>query len=139
LYCSDRLLTQFPARRLLLCWPLRWRIQIARSGWDQIDIGTIAAFTLDDRKRVTAEVLEFNEDHGELVVDVVSSSRSDPNDCRRPSTPSFIVFVTFSGTGRLRPYMFYLSRGPAKPAGLGYTQAITNRSLLDRAHREFSP
>ncbi len=227
----------------------------------KVDVDTVAVLTLDDGECMTAEIREFNDDRGELIVDVVSSNRpysssgrrrhaipvsrvvscepqaragqpwplSDP--CRGAPfsiarfvwlgalflcpilgcVPLFLVlmkrpyglqeasaivytmwaaFFTFAATREIRPYMFTCpavqaqvprllwlhlvflvalfalqtaavavhpnlpdwwntvrGRRDASPfdlalmflcLGLGYAQVFTNRSLLDRAHREFS-
>jgi hypothetical protein len=46
---------------------------------ETVDLHTVAVLTLDDGERVTAEILEFNDERGELIVDVVSSNRSYTN------------------------------------------------------------
>jgi hypothetical protein len=225
---------------------------------DKVDAHTVAVLTLDDGECLTAEILDFNDECGELIVDVISSNRPHPNSGQRGraipvrrvvsfgprpraeqpwpysdpcrgasfsfarfvllatlflcltigSLPLFLllmkrpygvqeasaivytifaVFFTFSATRGLRPYMFtcpavqtqvsrllwrhlgflvalFVLQTPAlvvRPnlpdwwttgrrgnpfeivlmflcLGLGYAQVFTNRSLLDRAHREFS-
>lgn len=227
---------------------------------EKVDARTVAVLTLDNGESLTAEILDFNGDRGELIVDVVSSNRPYPNSSQRGraipvgrvvsfeprpraeqpwpysdpcrgasfsfarfvllatlflcltigSLPLFFllmkrpygvqeasatiytifaVFFTFSATGRLRPYMFTCpavqtqvsrllwrhlgflvaifalqtaalairvdlpdwwnaeSGGKGTPfeialmflcVGLGFAQVFSNRSLLDRAHREFS-
>lgn len=42
---------------------------------DTVEAGAVGVFTLGDGERMTAEVVEFDEDLNELVVDVISSSR----------------------------------------------------------------
>jgi len=230
---------------------------------DKVDVNTIAVLTLDDGECMTADIVEFNDDRGELIVDVISANRpyansrqrrraipvsrvvsvepqpraeqpwpySDP--CRsRSFSPArfvllvtlflcmvpgalplffllmkrpygfqqasaivytlFAVFFTFSASRGFRPYMFTcpavrtqaprllwrhlgflfalmalqtvaLAVRPNLPdwwntgggygrrsgtpfdmtilflcLGLGYAQVFTNRSFLDRAHRELS-
>jgi hypothetical protein len=231
---------------------------------DKADAGAVGVLTLDDGERMTAEVVRFDDERDELVVDVISRKRShrdggqdghaipvsrivsfqpqpraaqswpfsDP--CRGKSSSArvvlmatlflgmtvgslplffllmkrpygfqaasaivytiFAVFFTFARTGTrtgkdIPPYMFTcpavqpqfsrllwrhlgflvtlfvlqtaaLATRPNLPEwwnikerkggtpfdlalmllclGLGYVQAFTNRSLLDRAHREFS-
>ncbi len=234
---------------------------------DKADAHTVAVLRLDDDECLTAEILDFNDERCELIVDVISSNRAYPNSGQRgraipvsrvvsfESRPSaeqpwpysdpcrgtsfsfarfvlmatlflcltvgslplffllmkrpygfqaasaivytiFAVFFTFARTGTrtrkdLRPYMFTcpavrpqfsrllwrhvgflvalfalqtlaLAMRPNLPdwwndsghsrrggtpfdialmflcVGLGYAQVFTNRSLLDRAHREFS-
>jgi len=230
---------------------------------DKADVGTVAVLTLDDGECLTGEVRDLNDEGNELIVDVVSSSRTHPNSSQRSrripirrvvsfeprpraeqprpysdpcrgtsfsfarfvlmatlfllivgSLPLFFllmkrlygfqaasatvytifaVFFTFARTGTrtgkdLPPYMFTcpavqpqvsrllwrhlgflvalfalqtlaLAIRPNLPDwwntdrkgtpfeiallllcfGLGYAQVLTNRRLLDRAHREFSP
>ena len=230
---------------------------------DKVDLHTVAVLTLDDGECLTADILRLNDECGELIVDVVSSNRSQANSGQRDraipisrvisceprpragqpwphsdpcrgasfslgrfvvlatlflswtigSVPLFlllmkrpygiqgasmvvytifVVFFTFASTGTrtgkdVPPYMFTcpavqtqvtrlvwrhvgflvtlfalqtlaLTTGPNLPDwwdtdrkgspfeiallflcfGLGYVQIFTNRSLLDRAHREFS-
>jgi len=227
---------------------------------DKANLGTVGVLVLDDGEYITAEIVKFDEDRDELVVDVISSnrphrdaakgSRSIPasnivsfepqpraaqpwpysDSCRsrdfslarfalmstmflslilggvvlfillekRPYGfqeasaivyTIFEVFFTFAATRGFRPYMFTcpavrtqvpllvwrhigflaalfalqtaaLAAHPKLPdwwniadrkgttpfqfalmllcLGLGYTQVFTNRSLLKRAHREFS-
>ena len=225
---------------------------------DKVDARTIGVLTLDDGECLTAEILDFNDERGELTVDVVSSNRPYPKSGQRGraisvscvvsfeprprteqpwpysdpcrgasfsfarfvllatlflcliigSVPLFLllmkrpygvqeasvivytvfaVFFTFSGTRGLHPYMFTcpavqtqasrlllrhlgffvalfalqtlaLAARPNLPDwwntdrkgtpfeialmflcfGLACAQVFTNRSLLDRAHREFS-
>jgi hypothetical protein len=230
---------------------------------DKVDVNTVAVLALDDGECMTADILEFNDDRGELIVDVVSSNRPSANSGQRHraipvsrivscepqpraeqpwpysdpcrgtsfslarfalmatlflclmvgSLPLFFlltkrpyglqetstvlytifaVFFTFAPTKGFRRYMFTcpavqtqvprllwrqvgflfalfalqtvaLAARPNLPdwwnigggygrrsgtpfdvallflcVGLGYTQVFTNRSLLDRAHREFS-
>lgn len=50
---------------------------------DKVDVNTVAILTLDSGECMTAEILEFNDDRGELIVDIVSSNRSRPNSGRR--------------------------------------------------------
>jgi hypothetical protein len=45
---------------------------------DKVDLHTVANFTLDDGERLSAEILDFNDERDELIVDVVSSNRSHP-------------------------------------------------------------
>jgi len=225
---------------------------------DKVATRTVAVLTLDDGECLTAEILDFNDERGELIVEVISSNRSYPKSgqrgraipvsrvvsfeprsraeqpwpysdpCRGASGSFarfvllatlflcltigslplffllmkrpygvqaasaivytiFVVFFTFSATRGLRPYMFAcpavqtqvsrllwrhlgflvalfalqtaaLAVRPNLPdwwntdrkgtpfeialmflcLGLGYAHVFTNRSLLDRAHREFS-
>ena len=58
-------------------------------GWlENVDVHTIAVLTLDDGECLTADILEFDDEHDELVVDVVSSNRSYPKrDQRRRGIP----------------------------------------------------
>jgi hypothetical protein len=46
---------------------------------DKVDVNTVAVLRLDDGECMTAEILEFNDDRGELIVDVVSSNRPAQN------------------------------------------------------------
>ena len=46
---------------------------------DEIEVGTVAVLTLDDGESLTADVLRFNDERDELIVDVLSSSRSHAN------------------------------------------------------------
>ena len=46
---------------------------------DKADVGTVAVLTLDDGECLTAEVRAFNDERGELIVDVVSSNPTHPN------------------------------------------------------------
>ena len=39
---------------------------------DKVDIPTVAVLTLDDGECITADILGFNDDRDELIVDVVS-------------------------------------------------------------------
>jgi hypothetical protein len=228
---------------------------------DKTGVRTIGVLTLDDGKEMTAEVVEFDEERRELVVEVISPNHPHPNGGRgrhaipvdrivsfepksraaQPwpysdlchqgtsfSLPRFVlmstmflclilgslplffllmkrpyglqeasaivytifeVFFTFAATRSWRPYMFTcqavqpqiprllwrhlgflvalfalqtaaLAAHPNLPewwnvedrkgstpfelallflcVGLGFAQVFTNRSLLDRAHREFS-
>jgi hypothetical protein len=225
---------------------------------DKVSVRTVAVLTLDDGECLTAEILDFSDERGELIVDVISSNRSYSNSgqrgraipvsrvvsfeprsraeqpwpysdpCRGASFSFarfvllgmlflcltlgglvlfillmkrsyglqetsavvytlFAVFFTFAATKGLRPYMFTcpavkpqvpcllwghlgflialvalqtagLAVRPHLPdwwntgrkgnpfeivlmflcLGLGYAQVFTNRSLLDRGHREFS-
>jgi hypothetical protein len=230
---------------------------------DKVEAHTVAVLKLDDGECMTAEVLEFDDERGELIVDVLSSNRPNPkrgqrsraipvsrvssfepqsrteltwpysDPCRGTSFSLarfllmatlflsltlggltlfvllmnrpygvqetsaivytiFAVFFTFAATRGFRPYMFNcpavqpqaprllwrhlgflialfalqtaaLTVRPHLPdwwnaesshgrrggtpfdiallllcLGLGYAQVFTNRSLLDRAHREFS-
>ena len=221
---------------------------------DKADVGTVAVLTLENGESFTAEVRDFNDEKNELIVDVVSSNRTHPNNsqesraipvrrvvsfeprpraeqpwpysdpCRSTSFSFarfalmaalflcpiigglplffllmkrpyglqeasaivytiFAVFFTFARTGTrngkdLPPYLFTcpavqtqvsrllwrhfgflvvlfaletlaLAVRPNLPDwwtialvllcfGLGYTQVLTNRRFLDRAHREFS-
>ena len=239
--------------------------ELPKQDWlDKADVGTAGLLTLDGGECLTAEILDFNDERGELTVDVVSSKRphahgsqrgrsipvsrvvsfeprspaeqpwpySDP--CRGTSFSSarfvlmttlflswtigslplffllmkrpygfqeasvvvytiFVVFFTFARTGTRTgkdtpPYMFTCPAVQAKVSrllwrhlaflvslfvlqtlalavrpnlpdwwntgwegtpfevalcflcvGLGFAQVFTNRRLLDRAHREFSP
>lgn len=56
----------------------------ARPQWlNDIGLGTIAVFKLDDGERVTADVLRFDDERGEIIVDVVASNRHQPRRARR--------------------------------------------------------
>jgi hypothetical protein len=227
---------------------------------DKVELLTVASLKLDDGECMTVEILDFNNELDELIVDVLASNRAYTNTGQRgrpipvsrvvsckPRPPAeqpwpysdpcrgasfsparfalmatlflcmtvgslplfflltnghyglqetsailytiFVVFSTFAATGRLRRYMFTCpavqtqvlrllwrhfgflvalfalqtaalavhptlpdwwntdSDGKGTPFGmalmllcfgLGCAQVFTNRSLLDRAHREFS-
>ncbi|MCL2659251.1 MAG: hypothetical protein FWD64_01850 [Acidobacteriaceae bacterium] len=214
---------------------------------EESDVGVI---TLDDGKKMTAEIAKFDDESGEVVLNIIDGQRGlvipadrivsfDPQEratqpwpysdpCRNGSSPSrlilmamlflswivgsiplfltlinrpyglqeasvisytiFVVFFTFAATKTWRPYMFTcpavqpqlgrmlwrhlgflvvliviqtaaLAAHPYLPEwwntegkkgtpfevvllflciGVGFVQIYTNRSLLDRAHREFS-
>jgi hypothetical protein len=50
---------------------------------DKADVGTVGVLTLEDGECLTAEVRDFDGDRDELIVDVVSSSRTHPNSGQR--------------------------------------------------------
>lgn len=50
---------------------------------DKADVGTVAILTLDHGESLTAEVRAFDDERKELIVDVVSSKRTDPSSSER--------------------------------------------------------
>jgi hypothetical protein len=50
---------------------------------DKADVGTVAVLTLEDGESFTAEVRDFDDEKDELIVDVVSSNRTHPNNSQR--------------------------------------------------------
>ena len=50
---------------------------------DKADEGTVAAITLDDGERITAQVRDYNDEQNELVVDVISSNHPHPKSDQR--------------------------------------------------------
>src|SRR5579863_9157396 len=50
---------------------------------DKADVGTVAVLTLEDGESFTAEVRDFDDEKDELIVDVVSSNRTYPNNSQR--------------------------------------------------------
>jgi hypothetical protein len=74
---------------------------------DQVDVDTIAVFTLDDGERLTADVLEFDEDRSELIVDVVSSNRSGPQSGQRRHAIPVSRVISFEARSRAeQPWPF---------------------------------
>jgi len=50
---------------------------------DKADVGTVAVLTLDDGECLRAEVRDFNDERDKLIVDIVSSNRTHPNNSQR--------------------------------------------------------
>lgn len=46
---------------------------------EKFDLHTVAVLTLDDGERLTDEILDFNDDRDELIVNVVCSNHVHPN------------------------------------------------------------
>lgn len=55
-----------------------------RQDWlDKASVGTVGVLRLNDGERLTAEILDFNDQRGELIVEVVSSKRPHPHSSQR--------------------------------------------------------
>jgi hypothetical protein len=55
---------------------------------DRVEARTIAVLTLDDGECLTADILEFNEERDELIVDVVSSNHLHQKGKQRRAIPA---------------------------------------------------
>ncbi|MGH9745829.1 MAG: hypothetical protein ACRD59_06940 [Candidatus Acidiferrales bacterium] len=62
---------------------------------EKADVGTVAVLTLDDGECLTAEVRDFNDEREELIVDVVSSKRTHPNNSQRSRAIAIRRVVSF--------------------------------------------
>lgn len=82
--------------------------ELPKQDWlDKAQVGDVGVFTLDDGECYTAEILDFNDERGELIADVVSFNRPGPhNSQRRRAVPiSHIVsFEPQSRTGQPWPH-----------------------------------
>jgi hypothetical protein len=67
---------------------------------DKADVGTVAAITLDDGECLTAEVCDFDDERNELIVDVVSSSRTHPTSSQRSRAIPIRRVVSFEARPR---------------------------------------
>lgn len=67
---------------------------------DKADLGTVAVLTLDDGERLTAEILDFNDERDELMVDVVSSKHPHPPSRQRGRTIPVSRVVSFEPRSR---------------------------------------
>lgn len=54
-----------------------------QDGLDKADVGTVGVFRLKNGERLTAEILDYNDEGRELVVDAVASKRSHPHSSQR--------------------------------------------------------
>jgi hypothetical protein len=59
------------------------RRYVPRQWLDKAEVGTVGVFTLENRKRITAEVVGRNEEGDQLVVDVISRDSPHRNGHRR--------------------------------------------------------
>src|SRR5215475_5827075 len=72
-----------------------------------IGVNDVVAFTLDDGERVTADVLEFDDERDELIVEVISSNRSHPKSAQRRHAIPVSRVVSFERLARAQqPWPF---------------------------------
>jgi len=67
---------------------------------DKVDIPTVAVLTLDDGECITADILGFNDDRDELIVDVVSSNQLHAGSERQGRSISIRQVVSFEALSR---------------------------------------
>ena len=76
--------------------------ELPKQDWlDKAAVGTISVLTLDGGECLTAEILDFNDERGELIVDVVSSKRPYPHSSQRRRAIPVNRVVSFEPQSRV--------------------------------------
>src|SRR5262247_1263388 len=67
---------------------------------DKTDVGTVGLLTLDDGERMTAQVVGFDEERDELVVDIVSPKGSHWNGAKNAHAIPISRIISFEPQAR---------------------------------------
>jgi len=98
------------------------------SWMDKADVGTVAVLTLDDGECLTAEVLAFNDERDELIVDVVPANRTHPNNNQRSRAIPIRRVVSFEPRPRVEQQWPYSD--PCRDRSFSFARFVLMATLF---------